>query len=55
MSQPQSKNKILLELSEKEAIFIRMIREKYAFGRIIVVMHNGEPQTIEQTVFQRIG
>ena len=38
------------ELHEKEENLIRLIREKYRFGRIVVITHNGLPQKIEATV-----
>lgn len=38
------------DLDEKEWELIRLIRDKYRFGKIVVVVHDGLPQRIEETV-----
>ena len=38
------------DLHPKEAELIRLIREKYRFGRVVVITHDGLPVRIEQTV-----
>lgn len=38
------------DLHPKEEQLIRLIREQYRFGRIVVITHDGLPQKIEETV-----
>jgi hypothetical protein len=51
--QPQQKsqtNNDIGELTRNEAELIRLIRVKYRFGRLTVVIHDGQPKRIEETV-----
>lgn len=38
------------KLSPNEAELIRLIREKYRFGQVTVVVHDGVPKRIVETV-----
>lgn len=38
------------KLSPNEAELIRLIREKYRYGQITVVVHDGVPKRITETV-----
>ena len=38
------------DLHPKEVALIKLMREKFRFGRIVVIVHDGIPQKIEETV-----
>ena len=39
-----------VDLFPQEEELIRLIREKYRFGKITVIVHDGLPKRIEETV-----
>jgi len=46
----KNQKKQLNNLTEREIWLIERLRAKYQFGRVTIVMHDGQPKKIEQVI-----
>lgn len=49
-NQSRQAPKTFNDLHPKEVELIKLIREKFRFGKITVILHDGLPQRIEETI-----